>query len=410
MIRVLIIVLAMIMAPVQGQGFEAPTIQVENRASYFTHRNTGTNALSVEATWESVKLARGVFFTINPYARYESDVVEPTVRRVNDNTPQQPAFGFHGLYVDVSKVVIPVLNQLPGSGRLRVGWQLPEWGVTDRITPTNLLAAHDYTDVTLDDRRVSQLGVSAKWAFDNKRYTMEFVGLSFTPARIPEHGPWGVKPAGVTFVRRLPTSLGVGDGLQVGARGCYNGMFNACLMMTAGRDKLFFTRPLSPTIVELVYPQMRGYGGDFLYRLPKGFIYRLEGVYRDYDGAIGEDYGEIATSLERIWGDNIFTLVEYVRQVPKRVDANDIHCVFSEAVLGRVGYGNEVDGWYGQVEGAANIDPNAFIVEATVTGPTPLEGLRFKIGYRVVDGSLRNLIGAYFRDSDGLFLDLVWRR
>lgn len=386
-----------------------PRLLLENRASYFHGESDLADSFTLEAEMKNRRLARGVFVTGQSYVRYATDgTVAPTFRKVNDDAVDQPAFGFHDLYVDVSKDVLPGLQSLPGRGWVKIGWQSPDWGVTDRIRPTNVLDAYDYTDLTLDDRRVSQIGVDVKWAVDGRRYIFEAVVLPmFTPDRIAREGAWGVAPEGVSIQRDLPSNGE--ESLSVGGRACFNGEFHLCAVATSGRDKLFFVRPVAPTAIELVYPRLRTYGGDFFYELPWQVVYRLEGVYRDYDSAVARNYGELATSLERVWGDNLFTLLEYVRQVPTCTDPTNIHCVFSNALLGRIGYGDEANGWYEQVEGAANLDPTAYLVEASVTGPTPIEGLRFRLGGRMVGGSRDNLIGARFGGNDGVFFDLVWR-
>ena len=394
----------------------ASKFTVDSRTTYFFRPIDGdvaTTNLRLLVDWRNVKLTRGLYLTAEGDARHTTDgATELTFRRAADDQVRQPSFGFDNLRLDVTTDILPNLRRALGVGRLSVGWLEPEWGRTDRIQPTNLLAAYDYTDVTLDDRRVSQLGAQAKWAFSEKRYTVEFDYFpGFTPSRISNRGAWGVRvPAGVTFHRQLPTS--VGGSQQVGFRGCYVADFQACFMAMTGRDHMFFARPSAndPTVIEFVYPRLRGYGGDFQYLLPWNLMYRLEGVYRDYDGRVAQDYAEVATSLERIWpGSELYTLVQYVRQVPKVTDATDLHRAFSDAVFGRVGYGDESHGWYGQLEGAVNFDPVAYIIEATVSGPVWVEQLRFRLGLRLIDGNEKNLIGARFKDNDGLFFDLTWR-
>jgi|GEM_PF-1685609 len=354
--------------------------------------------------WENVRLTKGLNLTAGAYVRVGTDTDDaPVVRKLVDDSSGQPNFGFEDLYLDISKELVG-LQGLAEIGRFRIGWQNPEWGRTDRVRPTNLLVAHDYTDLSLDDRRISQFGLSTKWGWERRRYTLELVWLPFfTPTRFATDGPWRFLSEGVNLKRELPE----GADSQFGLRGCYDDTFVVCLMGYTGRDHLPFVDAVAGS---LVYPEMRAFGGDFQKELFWGTMFRAEGVWRSYDGEFGRNYGEFAVSLEKIWPSTFYGLIQYLRQVPKRSDPADAHAAFNDAVFWRVSYGDENDGWYEQLEGAVNIDPTMVFAEVSVSGPTPVKDLRFTLGARVITGERENLISGRFSGNDGLFFEIRYRR
>lgn len=294
--------------------------------------------------------------------------------------------------------------------RLRVGKQDVDWGVMDRVRPSDLVTPRDYTDLSFE-QRITQWTTNLRLSDKKGNLVTELVWLPFfSPTRFARKGPWQLIPDGIPTHDVLPEEDDLTSS-QFGLRTCYRyGEFRGCAFGYHGRDQVPFTQA-TPVGLRLDYAAMDAAGGDAAYSLGP-YLVRVEGAYRDYRQA-SRGFAEVAGGIERIWSNvdrwenNLFAVVQYIRRLPERRDPFFVRSVFTDAIIGRISYGRDADGFV-QLEGAGNLDPVGYLVEAKVASPL-WHGLQAEAIVGFIGGNHDHLFGARFDDNDRVMLRVTYK-
>lgn len=329
---------------------------------------------------------------------YMDDIVDQSSRRW--------IFGIYEAYGEYNKKWL----------RMRAGYQVYDWSVTDTVSPNDNISPRDFMDIIRWDR-ITVPSISTRIGYDS---FLELVYLPwFTPSKLPVSGSrWAqTLPPGVARGdQNLPSKVHCQFAARAGT--VYQG-FDLGISFYNGYSYAPSLRQdvISPSSALLIPVYIKE--TVYAMSIAKDFMgYNFRGELGYFDQRDADKFWQYVVGVDREWSgllrdvDSFYLLFQYVNEI-KSSEGHitgpklpDFRRVFNDSIMGKISYTFDPQKrWSVKVRGNYNLREGDSFVEPAIAWRG--DRVEIEAGVDVMSGPIRSFWGSY-KDNDRVFLKMTF--